>query len=124
MSTNCTILIVDDEKDLLDMYREFFEMENFNVFSASSAELALKILQDHPEIQVIISDSHMKQMSGLDLLQELSKHPKMPLFYLATGDSADSELKILKLGATGLILKPFDMSEVIERILNDLNGRI
>jgi DNA-binding response OmpR family regulator len=124
MSTNCTILIVDDEKDLLDMYREFFEMEKFNVFSASSAELALEIFQEHPEIQVIISDSHMKKMSGLDLLQELSKRPKMPLFYLATGDSADSELKILKLGATGLILKPFDMSEVIERILNDLNGSI
>jgi DNA-binding response OmpR family regulator len=124
MISPCTILIVDDEQDLLEMYLDFFEMENFKVFSALSAKLGLEILAANPDIQVIISDSHMHGMSGLEFLNVLFKQKSSQLFYLATGDLDQSDEEIKKLNGTGLLLKPFDMNEVIKRILKDLNGTV
>jgi DNA-binding response OmpR family regulator len=123
MSSVCTILIIDDEADLLEMYRDFFEMEDFTVFAVSSAKAGLEILEAQPEIQVVVSDSHMNGMSGLELLKILNDKSKKPLFYLATGDLDESDDNLKALGATGLLTKPFDMGEVIKRILKDLNGK-
>lgn len=124
MTHPCVILIVDDEKDLLEMYQDFFELENFKVYAAPSASLGLELLDAHADIQVIISDSHMNGMSGLEFLQKVSLRPVRPLFYLATGDLAQSVDAITSLGGTGLVAKPFDMNEVIKRILKDLNGKL
>jgi DNA-binding response OmpR family regulator len=123
MSSVCTILIIDDEADLLEMYRDFFEMEDFTVFAESSAKAGLEILEARPEIQVVVSDSHMNGMSGLDLLKILNEKNTKKLFYLATGDLDESDDNLKALGATGLLTKPFDMGEVIKRILKDLNGK-
>jgi DNA-binding response OmpR family regulator len=123
MSSVCTILIIDDEADLLEMYRDFFEMEDFTVFAASSAKAGLEILEARPEIQVVVSDSHMNGMSGLELLKILNDKNTKPLFYLATGDLDESDDNLKALGAAGLLTKPFDMGEVIKRILKDLNGK-
>lgn len=124
MSSLCTVLIVDDEQDLLEMYRDFFELEDFQVFSAPSAELGLELLGANPNIQVIISDSHMSGMSGHQFLQVVNQRSSKPLFYLATGDLNETNEDIKKLGGTGLVTKPFDMNEIIKRILKDLNGKI
>jgi len=123
MSSVCTVLIVDDEKDLLEMYKDYFEMENFTVFTSLNAKDGLEIFDAHSEIQVIISDSHMSGMSGLDFLKELGQKSSKPLFYLATGDLDQTDEAIITLGGTGLLTKPFDMGEIIKRILKDLNGK-
>lgn len=123
MSAVCTILIIDDETDLLEMYRDYFEMDDFAVFTAAAASKGLEVLESHPEIQVVISDAHMGGMSGLELLAVLNKKSTKPLFYLATGDLDQTDDKIKTLGGTGLLTKPFDMAEVIKRILKDLNGK-
>lgn len=124
MSSPCTVLIVDDEQDLLEMYQDYFEIEGFKVFAASSAQQGLELLDANPSIQAIISDSHMSGMSGLEFLAVVNKHQAKPLFYLATGDLEQNNEEIKKLGGTGLLTKPFDMSDVIQRILKDLNGKI
>lgn len=123
MSSPGTILIVDDENDLLLMYNEVFLMENFKVFTASSATQGLELLTSNPDIQIIISDSHMHGMSGVEFLSEVSKLQVNILFYLATGDLDQREEEIINLGGTGLLIKPFDMDEVMKRILKDLNGK-
>jgi DNA-binding response OmpR family regulator len=124
MSNSFTILIVDDEQELLEMYQDFLELEGFTVFSALSAILGNEILKANPQIQVIISDSHMPGMSGLEFLKLVSMLPSKPLFYLATGDIDQSKESIVQLGGTGLIAKPFDINEVITRIIKDLNGTV
>lgn len=124
MSSLCTILIVDDEQDLLEMYQEYFELEDFKVFTAPSADLGLEILDANANIQAIISDSHMSGMSGHEFLYVINQRPSKPLFYLATGDLDQTDEEIKKLGGTGLVTKPFNMNEIIKRILKDLNGKI
>lgn len=118
---NLTVLIVDDEADLLEMYRELFELEGYKVFTAESAREALTLFRDHRDIQLIISDSHMGDMSGMDLLKALKKNfQTIPPFYLATGAVEQTEEDIKALGATGLVLKPFDLDEILLRIKRDL----
>lgn len=116
-----SLLIVDDEKDLLEMYRELFEMDGFIVYTASSAMEALEVYQAHKEIKLIISDANMGDMSGLDLLKALKKNEQtIPVFYLATGAMEQTEEDIKALGGTGLVLKPFDLDEILLRIKRDL----
>lgn len=116
-----SILIVDDEHDLLEMYRELFEMDGFVVYTASSAMEAFGIYQKHLEIKLIISDANMGDISGVDLLKALKKtYQTIPVFYLATGAMEQTEEDIKALGGTGLVLKPFDLDEILLRIKRDL----
>lgn len=117
-----SILIADDEIDLLDMYRELFEADGFEVFTATSANDALDIYKNHQDIRVIISDSNMGEVSGLDLLKALKKnYQTIPVFYLSTGALEITEDEIKSHGGNGLVLKPFDLDEILLRIKKDLN---
>jgi DNA-binding NtrC family response regulator len=116
-----TILIVDDENDLLEMYKELFEFEGFKVLTAASANEAIKIYRDNSLIDLIISDSNMGAVSGLDFLKMLKdNNNEIPPFYLATGAFDYTEIEIQKRGATRLILKPFDIDDILEKIKLDL----
>lgn len=122
MVEKITILIVDDESELLEMYKELFEMEGFNALVALSGAEALEIYKNNPAIKVIISDSNMGAMSGLQFLKTLkSTYNDIPNFYLATGALEQTEENILSLGGHGLMLKPFDLEEILIKIKKDLN---
>lgn len=121
MEITRTILIVDDENDLLEMYKELFEFEGFKVLTAASANEAFKIYRDHSLIDLIISDSNMGAVSGLDFLKMLKdNNNEIPPFYLATGAFDYTEIEIQKRGASRLVLKPFDIDDILEKIKIDL----
>lgn len=116
------ILIVDDEIDLLEMYKDSIESEGINVMIASSADEALKVMALHfDKVALIISDSNMGKKSGLDLLKDLKlTYPTTPLFYLATGDVTQSLHKLNALGVNRLLIKPFELDEIVATIKIDL----
>ena len=123
MTSNYSLLIVDDEVDLLEMYKDYLESEGFHIISASSGEAALEIFKSHDTIKLVISDSHMGKMSGLDLLGHMKDLNKaMPIFYLSTGDVNKNEKELKVLGVSRLILKPFDLDELINLIKTDLGN--
>ncbi len=118
---NHLVLIVDDEKDLVEMYQDFLESEGIKTIAANSGEEALKIFNEGKEISLVVSDSHMGKMSGMDLFNKLKETNKpMPLFYLSTGDMNKSESELKKVGINRLILKPFDLDELLQKIKEDL----
>lgn len=115
-----SILIVDDDQDLLDMYEEMFHIDGYELITAKSGQHALELCKSQ-NIKVIISDSQMPEMSGLELLNQLRReYEHVPVFYLLTG-AMEMEEKLLKdQGGHALILKPFDLDEIMRRISNDL----
>ena len=116
-----SILIVDDEKELLEMYREFFETDGFEVTTASSAREGFEAYRNNLDIRLIISDSTMCGMSGIEFLKALKAgYQTIPVFYLATGAFEQSEEYIKSLGGHGLVLKPFDLDEILVKIKKDL----
>jgi CheY-like chemotaxis protein len=115
------ILIVDDDPDLLDMYQEIIQIEGVITLTALSGLEAFECCKNTPGVQVIISDANMGEMSGLELLKNLKGHYKiMPVFYLLTGAFDINEEEIKREGAAGLILKPFDLNEIMRRIKKDI----
>lgn len=111
-----TVLIVDDEKDLLDICVETFELEGFQVFGADNAPKAIEILKTQ-QVDVVVSDYMMPEMSGREFLEKLNSifdRDSFPRFFFSTGAMDIDEKSLIDAGATGIIIKPFDIDELIK----------
>lgn len=117
------ILIVEDESELLEMYLESISIKGYKLLSATSGLAAFEICKEHKNnIKMVISDSNMPEMNGMELLNNLKGYyNKMPIFYLLTGAFEFNLADIKKAGGHDLILKPFDLDYVITKIKKDLN---
>ena len=107
------ILVVDDEESLRHMLQVFLAREGFEVTSVSSARAALAELETR-EIDCIVCDVRMPQVSGLDLLDELRRKGGGPtVIMMSAYGSNDLALDAMKRGAYDYISKPFKPDEVL-----------
>ena len=67
------ILLIDDEKNILCSLKRLLMNEDFEIFTANSAEEALKILCDNPDPALIISDQRMPGLTGTEFLEKAAK---------------------------------------------------
>jgi DNA-binding NtrC family response regulator len=117
---NLTILIVDDETDLLNLIEEEFVHNGFTVVKSTSGFEAVEILKTL-KIDVIISDYRMPNGNGFELLQYVSTMSSPPKFFFLTGQ-LDADLdECMRLGTIQIFSKPFDLSKLSEEIRILLN---
>ena len=118
------ILVVDDEKDIQDLFEQRFRKEirsgEMHFDFAFSGEEALKYLDhNHQEAVLILSDINMPGMSGLELLRSIKqKHhdpPPVVMMITAYGD-ADNYNAAMKLGADDFLTKPVDFISLKEKL--------
>jgi CheY-like chemotaxis protein len=117
------ILVVDDEIDVADLFRQQFRRElrsaRFSMeFSVSAAE-ALKRLssQDCANLVLILSDVNMPGMSGLDLLPIARRtRPDVPVIMITAYGDANTRRTAIERGAAGLLTKPLDFPELRHEI--------
>jgi two-component system response regulator CpxR len=113
MRTN--ILIADDDVELCELLREFFESEDFSVRLAHDGLAGLEAARQ-PGLDLVVLDIMMPQMNGLDVLRELRKESRVPVIMLtARGDDLDRILG-LELGADDYVPKPCNPRELLARI--------
>ena len=106
------ILIIDDEKSLLDLLTAVFKKEGYAVRTALSVAKGLETLEREP-IDLIISDIKMPQMSGLDLLKRVKEmQPELPIVLITAFGSISQAVEALKAGALDYVVKPFDVEEL------------
>lgn len=110
-------LIVDDEPEICFFIDyEIKELGNDSVVAHSATE-ALKALEIHPDIEVVISDVRMPHMDGIEFLNEIKKaNYKIKKFIFISGFSDLTEEKATSLGANALLAKPFEMQRLLELI--------
>ena len=109
------ILIADDDVELCELLKEFFESEEFNVHLAHDGLEALHAAQK-PGLDLVVLDVMMPEMNGLDVLKELRKESRLPVIMLtARGDDLDRILG-LELGADDYVPKPCNPRELMARI--------
>ncbi len=109
------ILIADDDVELSELLKEFFESEEFSVRLAHDGRQALKQASD-PGLDLIVLDVMMPEMNGLDVLKEIRKDSRVPVVMLtARGDDLDRILG-LELGADDYVPKPCNPRELLARI--------
>lgn len=85
------ILVVDDEPEILEMYREIFGKAGYTVFAAASAEEALELVAEHP-IWVMFLDLKLPGMNGLELCAEIRRQWAMSIAYAVTGYASIFEI--------------------------------
>ena len=110
-----TILVVDDEKNIVQLARLYLNKEGFRVEAAYDGAQALekaKILR--PDL--VILDIMMPEMDGLSVCRELRKTSNVPIIILtARGDDVD-RIVGLELGADDYVTKPFNPRELVARV--------
>ncbi|MDZ4619407.1 response regulator transcription factor [Bacillus cereus] len=109
------ILIVDDDKDIIDLLKLFFEMENFFVVEASNGEVALKCLEEN-HIDLAIVDIMMPKMDGYQLIKKIRETLQFPILILSAKSQEVDKIIGLGIGADDFITKPFSALEIIARV--------
>jgi len=105
-----TILIVDDEPDLVEILADRLSLEGFATETANSGNQALKVLENKI-IDLVISDVRMKDGSGTDMYKAmLSKGNKTPVIFV-TAYADDEQDQVMK-SAVAILGKPFDFNEL------------
>ncbi len=123
MSKQPKILIVDDSQELLDIMCEYLETCGYTVHMTTESKDALRLIAA-TGYDIIVSDIHMPEMDGLELMARIkNKHPGLPVV-LITGYSVSEARKIaMEKGADAFVEKPFHMKEIIDVVANLLNNK-
>ena len=110
-----TIILVDDDKNLLNTVGDALEGEGFAVRRYDSSTAALEALKEVPA-DVAVLDIKMPGIDGFELLTRLRKDSSLPVIFLTSKDDELDELLGLRMGADDYITKPVSMRLLIERI--------
>lgn len=104
------VLVVDDAISLRQTLCLTFQKFGYQVLQAQNGVEALEQLQQHPEVQVIISDLEMPRMNGFEFLSTVKQHPNLaakPVVILTSRSSEKHRQLAQALGATAYITKPY-----------------
>jgi DNA-binding response OmpR family regulator len=117
------ILVVDDDKVLLEAIAYTLASDGYEVKTADDGFQALDIIQKQEQLDLIISDIMMPNMTGMGLLSLLKKFyfDSVPVILMSTLDKKEIILSAMKLGAYDFILKPFNIEELALRVKKVLN---
>ena len=113
-----TILIVDDEEDVLDLLQLVFETSGFAVRRAATGKSAVSIAYEEPP-DVVLLDVMMPEMDGWQVLRTLKgdeRTRKVPVVMLSARAERRDKMIGLQEGAEGYIAKPFSPAEVVREV--------
>ena len=120
-----SILLVDDDKFLLEMYRKKFAEKVSEITLAVGAEEALAKLREGLKPDIMILDIIMPVMDGLELLETIRKEnlaPKAKVIMLTNESSSDKIEKAKSFGIQGYIIKATSIpSEIVDQALQMVN---
>jgi DNA-binding NtrC family response regulator len=117
-----SLLIVDDDKTLLDVLFELFSHEH-SCDTAATAEEAFGLLGSK-EYDLVITDISMPGMSGEVLLGYVKVNtPGTPVIFISGSKDRELAQRLRVKGAAGFLSKPFDLAEISERVMRTLEGR-
>ena len=118
-----SILVVDDEPDVPDLFRQRFRREaragTYVLHFAASGEEALDQLSDgvEPELIVILSDINMPGMDGLELLRQVKQQrPELPVMMVTAYGDDERRRRATEYGAMEFVTKPVDFDRLKEQL--------
>jgi len=116
VSTNATILIVDDEPDVREVLEECFAARGYAVLGAESASVARAMAAEHP-IDLALVDINMPGEDGLSLARHLrERYAKIAIVMLTSAATVVDRIVGLEMGADDYVPKPFDPRELLARV--------
>lgn len=111
-----SILIVEDDTSINELLKEALEKENYRCTQAFSGTEARMLLQMN-SYSVVLLDLMLPGIPGEEVLKEIRKKGSTPVIVLTARDTIDDKVEYLRSGADDYITKPFDIQEVLARVL-------
>ena len=110
-----TILVVDDERNIVQLARLYLRNEGYQVETAANGREALeKVRQTSPSL--ILLDLMMPEMDGWEVCKQLRKTSDVPIIMLTARDDDVDKIVGLELGADDYVTKPFNPRELVARV--------
>lgn len=114
---NITVLVVDDEPDILELIEDEFKYQGYDTLTACCGNDAIEVLKKNP-VDVVVSDFKMPNGNGMAILTHVSTMAKKPHFFFVSGQADVSADAAIQAGARKFFSKPFDLDELIKDIEN------
>ena len=111
---NERILLVDDEKGVVDILKCYFEMRSYQVYIAYDGKTALRQTATNPDI--VLLDINMPGMDGITVCEKIRDHISCPILFLTARIETADKIKGFQVGADDYIVKPFDLDELGARV--------
>jgi DNA-binding response OmpR family regulator len=110
------ILIVEDEKGIVDFLKQGLEEENYTISTAYDGAEGLKKALELP-LDLVLLDWMLPKMQGIDVCKNIRlEKNNLPIIFLTAKDTVQETIEGLKAGANDYIKKPFSFEELLERI--------
>ena len=117
-----TILVVDDNKAILDFLLLLLSKHQFAAIGASSGSECLHIVQ-RQHVDLILLDVMMPVMDGLEVCQELKKlAPSVPIILLTARDDMVTRAAAMDLGVSEFVAKPVNNKDLLDRVRTQLRN--
>ncbi len=115
MNNNYKILVVDDEKNIVDVVKAYLEKDGFSVITASEGDEALKLFHsENPHLVVL--DLMIPKISGEEVCKRIRSVSTVPIIMLTAKIDEENRINGISIGADDYILKPFSARELVVRV--------
>lgn len=118
MENEC-ILVVDDDRDIVNTLKIQLEKENYTVYCAYNGSEALDILATR-QVHLILLDIMMPKMDGFSAIMKIRERQNIPILVMSAKSEESDKILGLSIGADDYITKPFHYKEVLARIKSQL----
>ena len=113
--TRKTILVVDDDPNVLDLARLYLERDGHHVFSAADGATGLALAREE-QPSIVVLDVMLPRLNGLDICRALRQESTVPIIMLTARVEEEDRLAGLDLGADDYVTKPFSPRELAARV--------
>ena len=115
--TDAVILLVDDETGFVETMAKRLTRRNMEVHKAFEGETALRLLERHKDIEVVVLDMKMPIRDGLGVLRDIkSAHPLVEVIMLTGHATVESAIEGMQNGAYDYMMKPCDLEQLSAKI--------
>jgi DNA-binding response OmpR family regulator len=115
MARQRSVLVVDDEPEIVELMRDFLEVDGFSVLSAANGDETVAILR-REQVDCVLLDVMMPGMSGFEVLRRIREASDVPTLFLSARDGDSDKIRGLRLGGDDYIVKSATPDEVVARV--------
>lgn len=110
------ILIVDDEKDIRKLVGIYLKKQGYKTLEAENGQMAIDIMKEHSDIDLVIMDIMMPGMSGTESCAAIREFSSVPVLFLTAKTQEPDKNEAYDIGGDDFLSKPFEQSELIRKV--------
>ena len=116
MDDSIRILVVDDEADIRRIIRILLESRGYRVLEAPNGRLAVETIRKEPDVDLILLDIMMPELSGIEASREIRSISSAPILFLTAGTQEQDKLEAYSSGGDDYLAKPFSHGELLMKV--------